>query len=138
MILHIPLVKKTHRWFVIAIPIGALTEVIGWVGRTLSATRNDYSDESGNYFILQIVALTIAPVFFSACLYYTQVLVSQAAPHLARFNPRKLAVGFLASDIISLVLQAVGGGMAASADSGSEEQDTGTDIMVAGAYGVHA
>ena len=39
---------------------------------------------------------------------------------------------FIGCDLLSLVLQGVGGGMAAAADFGSDMQDVGTDLMLAG------
>lgn len=52
--------------------------------------------------------------------------------HLARIPPKFVALGFMCCDFLSLLLQAIGGAVADTADSGSALQDTGINIMIAG------
>ena len=82
---------------------------------------------------MQIVTLIMAPVFFSA---YNYILLGQAisvlGPVHSVLRPDWYVAIFLMADLISLVLQAVGGGQAARSAKNSTPTDTATDIMVAG------
>lgn len=51
--------------------------------------------------------------------------------HLARFKPRTYTIIFITWDIVSLALQAAGGGLADTAADGGSGQ-TGINIMIAG------
>lgn len=53
-------------------------------------------------------------------------------PERARFRPKLYTFVFIAFDVIALILQATGGGIAASATAFSSTQKSGIDIMVAG------
>lgn len=78
------------------------------------------------------IALTIAPVFLTAAIYLTLsriFLIYNAS--LSRLAPRTVALTFMTSDFLSLVLQAAGGAIADTADEDSLKQ-TGIDIMIAG------
>ena len=81
-----------------------------------------------------IICLTIGPVFFAAAIYLTfsRVLVHFSPTHtLSRFSPKTIFLAFITSDIMALVLQAVGGGLANEA-SDISSRDKGTNVMVAG------
>ncbi len=57
-------------WFMSSMIVGCLVEILGYIGRIMY-NHNPWA-QSG--FILQIVMITIGPVFFSAAIY---VLLSQ-------------------------------------------------------------
>ncbi|KAM5351246.1 hypothetical protein ACJ41O_003969 [Fusarium nematophilum] len=107
---------------------GCLTEVIGYVGRVMLY----YNPFSFNAFMIQIVCLTIAPVFYTASIYVT---LSKAiiffAPELSRFKPQLFIWIFIPFDIVCLVLQAAGGALSTESDSEGGAQ-TGVDISMAG------
>lgn len=50
----------------------------------------------------------------------------------SRFAPRTIALAFMTSDFLSLVLQAAGGAIADIADSGTSLEQSGIDTMIAG------
>ncbi|KAK7728255.1 Envelope glycoprotein gp160 [Diaporthe eres] len=112
----------------ILLALGALTELIGWASRTWAA-KCPYNHDA---FLSQIVTLIIAPVFFSAALY---VLLGKLIHDLGRassiLSAKWYTIIFCTCDIVSLIIQAVGGAMASMADT-NEEQDRGTNIMEAG------
>jgi hypothetical protein len=58
-------------------------------------------------------------------------LYSPSPAHISRFAPKTYTIVFMSCDLFSLILQAAGGGIAATTNSYSELQD-GTHIMVAG------
>lgn len=80
-----------------------------------------------------LIVLTIAPCFITAAIYLClSRIILIYGEHLARFKPRTYTIIFISCDIFSLVLQALGGGIADTADSGSSAQQSGIDIMIAG------
>lgn len=78
------------------------------------------------------MTLIIAPVFFSAALYVLLgILIIDLGRASSVLSPRWYTIIFCTSDVISLVVQAVGGALASTADTNAQEA-TGTHIMVAG------
>ncbi|KKK23575.1 hypothetical protein ARAM_001314 [Aspergillus rambellii] len=75
----------------------------------------------------------LAPTFFTAGTY---VILGQfiqfIGPESSFLTPNLYLWVFCTCDIISLVVQAIGGGMAATALSANSDTTPGTDIMVAG------
>ncbi|OJJ61126.1 hypothetical protein ASPSYDRAFT_147004 [Aspergillus sydowii CBS 593.65] len=120
--------KRT--WWCSVFAVGSLTEVIGWAGRTWSA-KCPYNT---NAFLMQITTLIIAPTFYTAGVY---VLLGRFIQLLGRdssvLSPRVYLFVFVTCDVISLVIQAIGGGMASVAAAQENGNTTpGTNIMVAG------
>lgn len=116
-------------YFGLCLFFGAGVEFAGYLTRSLA-----YHDQSQlSLFLCQIVALTIAPVFMMAAIYYMlgQVIVLHGRK-FSILSPLTFSYVFVSCDIISLVLQAVGGGIAASAAAYGTDPATGTHIMVAG------
>ncbi|KAK3048989.1 hypothetical protein LTR09_009643 [Extremus antarcticus] len=112
--------------FMAAMLLGCLTEILGYVGRIIM--WNNPWDSNG--FIMQIVLITIGPVFFSAAiyvqLYQLAIYISASA---SRFAPKLFWWVFIPCDIVSLILQAVGGAMSSSSNGNSS---VGVNIALAG------
>ncbi|KAK3067705.1 phospholipid-translocating ATPase rsb1 [Teratosphaeriaceae sp. CCFEE 6253] len=108
--------------------MGLALEVVGYANRVL-LHKNPFN---GNAFLIYLITLTIAPVFVSAAIYLslTRILVLYGQ-NLSRVTPRIVAISFMSSDFMSLLLQAAGGGIADSADTDSLK-NIGVDIMIAG------
>ncbi|KAI6084893.1 RTA1-domain-containing protein [Hypoxylon rubiginosum] len=120
---------RFRRWTSALLTIGALTDLIGWVGRTWSA-ECPYNE---NAFLIQIVTLIIGPVFFTAALYVLLgTLIAILGRKYSLISARMYTIIFLTCDVISLVIQAAGGAMASSAASSQTDTQLGTNIMVAG------
>ncbi|ODV61107.1 RTA1 domain-containing protein [Ascoidea rubescens DSM 1968] len=118
-------------YFGIAFFIGCLLEVIGYIARTLS--NNDPTND--DLFLIQIVTLTIAPAFIMAGNYYLLAkLVAVYGNFYSFLKPIAYSYIFVFCDLISLVLQGLGGGISASSLSSedNESADLGNDIMLAG------
>ena len=79
-----------------------------------------------------LVCITIGPVFFSAAIYLilSRIIVHYGLQH-ARISPKAISLTFMTCDFIALVLQAVGGALADTADT-QKGSDQGTHIMVGG------
>lgn len=79
-----------------------------------------------------LIALTFAPVFTCAAIYLCLArIIGIYGPHLCRLAPRFLALSFMVSDFLSLVLQAAGGAFAAMTDGYSSAR-IGANVMIAG------
>lgn len=83
---------------------------------------------------MQIVTLIVAPVFFSAALYVLLgMLISLMGRTSSVLSPKWYAIIFCICDVISLVVQAVGGALAsAAANTVGGDTAKGTNIMVGG------
>ncbi|KAL4880672.1 parasitic phase-specific protein PSP-1 [Aspergillus karnatakaensis] len=81
--------------------------------------------------LIHAVCITVAPVFFCAAIY---VLLSQTIlqinDQISRFKPRLLYWIFIPCDIISLILQAAGGGLSCIGTTQSDIQ-LGVDVSLA-------
>jgi hypothetical protein len=113
----------------IALCLGCIGEAVGYGGRIM--LYNNPFDENG--FTIQICCLIISPAFVSAGIYLTlKHIVINFGEKWSRLKPVWYTRVFIAGDIFSLVLQGAGGGLASTADAGSNLQDVGTDLMIAG------
>ncbi|KAL8719546.1 MAG: hypothetical protein Q9181_008053 [Wetmoreana brouardii] len=107
---------------------GLVLEVLGYVSRVQMHDNPFKSDP----FLMYLVVLTIAPCFMTAAIYLSlSRIILIYGEDLARFKPRTYTIVFISCDIFSLVLQAIGGALADTADTQSL-QDTGINIMIAG------
>lgn len=109
--------------------ISKILELVGYLGRVM-LHHNPFSHAD---FLNNLVCLTIAPAFLTASLYLClgRIVVAYGTAN-SRFQPRTYTVIFCGCDLFSLVLQAIGGAIAAGASSGSPGVQNGTHIMVAG------
>lgn len=81
-----------------------------------------------------LICLTIAPVFISAAIYLTIVrIMAVYGQHNSYLKPRTIALLFMSSDFLSLVLQGAGGGITDTANTPSTKQ-SGINIMIAGLF----
>ncbi|MCJ1372122.1 hypothetical protein MMC20_003343 [Loxospora ochrophaea] len=115
--------------FSVAIISGEILEVLGYVGRVMSY----YNPFNQNAFLLQIICLTIAPAFLAAGFYLClSRIVNTFGPANSRISPRSYPLIFIPCDILSLMLQAAGGGIASTATHQNKSPNVGDHIMVAG------
>jgi hypothetical protein len=129
-IIHVILGIRYKTWSVMAaMAVGCLGETIGYIGRIMM--WDNPFDEEG--FQMQICCLIIAPALISAAIYLTlKHIVLSFGEDWSRLRPSWYTYIFIGCDIFSLILQGAGGGIAATADFGSDAQDVGTDLMIAG------
>lgn len=123
--------RRIHAWtFTLPVLCGLLLEIIGYGGRIgMSQGTNVFID---TYFIIYLCCLTIAPAFFSAAVYLSlSRIVTIYAPTKSVLKPRTITILFISCDILSLILQAVGGALASTANT-PEQRDNGVNVMLAG------
>lgn len=115
--------------FVIAMALGSVFEVIGYIGRIMA--HNDL--EGQNPFLIQICCLTFAPAFFAAGIYLclSRIVIVFGAD-ISRIPPKWYTYLFIACDFFSLSLQGAGGGLASTASSAHKSAQPGTNVMLAG------
>ncbi|KAH7329366.1 RTA1 like protein-domain-containing protein [Stachybotrys elegans] len=125
-IVHIYFGWRWKSWgFMTGMLLGCASEMIGYGGR-LMMYDNPFSFSG---FMIQIVCLTIAPVFFTASIYVTlSKAIVYFDPELSRFKPQFFYWIFLPLDIICLVLQAAGGALSTTSDN----NQLGVNISMAG------
>ncbi|KAF2023436.1 RTA1-domain-containing protein [Setomelanomma holmii] len=122
-------IRYRQTGFAIGMLIGLILEAGGYTGRLI--LHNDPFNSNG--FLIYLICLTIAPVFISASIYLSIVrIIGLYGQHLSYFKPRTVALVFMTSDFISLVLQA-GGGAIADTSVGTAKL-TGINIMIAGLF----
>ncbi|KAI9167840.1 Efflux pump himE [Paramyrothecium foliicola] len=104
---------KYKTWgFMIGMVCGLFLEAVGYVGRIML----NYNPFNFNNFIIYLVPLTIGPAFLAGALYLClSRIIIVYGQHISRFSPRTYAITFMTNDFISLVLQGVDGGLAATA-----------------------
>lgn len=122
------IIKSRFWWFNISFFCGSALEFAGFVGRTLSCIDLTIKD----YFLLQIITLTIAPAFIMGGIYYqlAQMIVVYGKEY-ALFKPMMYSYFFIGCDVLSIVLQAIGGALASIADDNQGTWE-GTYVMIAG------
>lgn len=127
ILINIFLGVRHKTWgFMAAMILGCVDEILGYVGRILY-NQNPWGQTG---FIMQIVLITIGPVFFCAAIYVMiYKMINYIDPTVARFNPRYIYWVFITSDIVSLILQAVGGAMSSTSNGSSS---AGVNIALAG------
>ncbi|THZ35960.1 RTA1-domain-containing protein [Aureobasidium pullulans] len=131
MFFHVFQTIKTRALWNLVFAIGCLTEVLGWAARSWS----NECPYNANAFLMQICTLIIAPTFFTAGIYVILGrMIAIAGPGVSPIGPTWYLWIFCTVDVISLVIQAVGGGSAAVAFNSTPPGNTkvGTNIMVAG------
>ncbi|KAL8739814.1 MAG: hypothetical protein Q9190_007419 [Brigantiaea leucoxantha] len=129
LLIHVPLGIRYRTWSFLAGLVGGLIlEILGYYAR-LAMHSNPFKSDP---FLLYIVTLTIAPCFLTASIYVClSRIITVYGVEKARFRPHTYTYIFIGCDIFSLVLQAVGGAIADTADTHSATQN-GINIMIAG------
>ncbi|KAL6940815.1 hypothetical protein ACO0QE_004733 [Hanseniaspora vineae] len=122
-------------WFSIAVTLFTIGELIGYLGRVLSG--NDITHKSldnEDYFLLQFVSLVIAPNFLNGALYYqhSKMIVLYGKEFSKKIDALSISIIFIISDLICLIIQAIGGGMCGEALQGHGSMSQGQNVFVAG------
>ncbi|PKX97538.1 putative RTA1 domain protein [Aspergillus novofumigatus IBT 16806] len=114
-----------HRniWLGLAFSLGAFGEFVGWLGRTV-AYRCPYSVK---LLEMQLAALIMAGIYGVLSL-MIPIIGQDKSP----LRPNLYLIIFMTVDFFSLLLQAVGGGIAGAAFSQNTSPWPGTYTMVAG------
>ncbi|KAH8598954.1 RTA1 like protein-domain-containing protein [Bisporella sp. PMI_857] len=129
LVIQVIMVCPFRTWSYTAMMfLGLALECIGYWGR-IAMYFNIFMSTP---FLINIIGLTIAPVFYTAAMYLTLArIIRHYGTHNSLLSPRTYTLVFLTADIVSLVLQSVGGGMANNASS-KKESWGGVRVMIIG------
>lgn len=120
---------RYRTWtYMIALGFGCLGEALGYVGRIM-LHNNPWSNTGFN---IQICCIIIAPAFITAGIYLTlKYLVLTIGSDYSRIRAKYYTWIFILCDLLSLILQGAGGGIAATANTASS-QSLGNNLVMAG------
>ncbi|KAK7734232.1 hypothetical protein SLS53_007880 [Cytospora paraplurivora] len=117
--------KKTWS-FTIFIVLGCALEAAGYGGR-IALSSNPYNQQA---FETQICAIILAPTLICIGIYLTlKHLCLALNPSISRVRPKWYPFIFVPADVSCLLVQAIGGGIAAAATGGDQ---TNMDVLNAG------
>jgi hypothetical protein len=118
--------------YMLAMVLATFGEAVGYGGR-LMMWKNPWDSDG---FKMQICCLVLAPSFLAAGIYLTlKHLVLYCGPEHSRLKPRLYPWLFIGFDFGSIILQALGGGIAAAAGDHAAKPrllDVGNGLIVAG------
>ncbi|BGP15217.1 hypothetical protein JCM10213v2_003176 [Rhodosporidiobolus nylandii] len=113
-------VGRSRIWWLVVLCVGGIGEIVGWAGRAW-ASSNAYNI---NAFLIQIICAAVYGLL--------GVVVRSIGPKYSLLKPKFYLWLFCSLDLISLIIQGIGGGMAAVALQNDESSDKGSHIMLAG------
>ncbi|PTB66718.1 RTA1-domain-containing protein [Trichoderma citrinoviride] len=121
--------KKTYT-YAIGLSIGLLLEMLGYIGR-IQLNSNPWNEGA---FELQICAIILAPTFICVSIYLTlKHIAINLNPSVSRIPPRWYPIIFLPADLSCLIVQAIGGGIAAAGGKTNRKlQESGNRAIIAG------
>jgi hypothetical protein len=115
-------------WLFPTVILGGIGEILGWTGRLWSSENILHETP----FMIQIATTIIAPTFILAANFIMfGRIINTLGDAYSRLPPRLYSRIFLSCDIISLIVQAAGGGTAAAANT-LEAANVGGNIMLGG------
>ncbi|OJT04690.1 hypothetical protein TRAPUB_4484 [Trametes pubescens] len=116
-------------WLFATAVFAGVAEILGWSARLWSS----YSPFAQDPYIMQLTVTIIAPSPLVAALFILFGRISERlGEHYGRLTAMWYSIIFLTCDIISLVTQGVGGGIAGSSIGDQSQVDLGGNIMLAG------
>lgn len=106
-----------------------MLEFIGYVTRVIG----HYDPNNNPAYICQLVVLVFAPAFFMAGIYYQLgIFIRIYGRQWSILGPRMTSYAFIVIDVLSIFIQAAGGGIASSAYDSGKSMDGGKNTMVGG------
>ncbi|ODV60611.1 RTA1 domain-containing protein [Ascoidea rubescens DSM 1968] len=124
-------VTYKQRYFGLSFIFGAGLEFATYIGRTLA----NGDPTSTKYFLLQIIAINLAPVFLMAGNYYLLgKLVIIYGEYYSILTPIAYSYIFIVCDVVGLFLQSAGGAAAGKAlnDKSRRISDNSSNIILGG------
>ncbi|KAG8990457.1 hypothetical protein FRB94_000291 [Tulasnella sp. JGI-2019a] len=119
---------RVKKWWIPTVVTCGLVEVLGWSGRVWGS-QNIWSQDP---YIMQIVCTIFAPSFMTAAFFITFIhIITIIGPEYSRLSPMIYSSLFVGVDVIALIIQSVGGGMAATAST-HQGSANGAHVMVGG------
>ncbi|KAJ7036730.1 RTA1 like protein [Mycena alexandri] len=129
-LLHVGQATRYRLWWLFPTAVLAgLLETIGWGGRLWSST----APQRFEAYEIQIVCTIMGPTPLAAANFIILGrIINRLGPIYSRLSPKLYTILFLCCDIVSLVVQAIGGGMAAGAVNRRLNPAKGGNVMLGG------
>ncbi|KAJ6528733.1 RTA1 like protein [Mycena vulgaris] len=116
-------------WLIPSACLAGILEIVGWSGRLWSSI----SPRIFESFEIQIVCTIMGPTPLAAANFIILGrVINHLGPVYSRLSPKLYTGLFLCCDIISLVVQGIGGGMAAGAVNQHMNPEKGGHVMLGG------
>ncbi|KAH9057688.1 RTA1-domain-containing protein [Lactarius vividus] len=116
-------------WLIPSAILCGFLELTGWSGR-LWSSQNPFLDKP---YIMQAVTLIIAPTpLVAANFILLGRIIRRLGPQYSRLTPRRYTIVFVSCDIISLVVQAIGGSVASGTQTSTSQVNLGSNIALGG------
>ncbi|KAG8670600.1 hypothetical protein FPOAC2_09972 [Fusarium poae] len=124
---------RGRMWsFMIWLGIGTLFELLGYIGRFAFA-KNPWNM---NAFLIQFITLLLAPTLLAAAISITfKYLVIWYGTQWSMMRPKLYPLVFVGTDIISIFIQVIGGGVMATSTTGKVNETTrklGEGLVIGG------
>lgn len=133
-VVHIVQVFIYREWWVVILPIGTLAEMAGYIPRLLGRDEEKLLDQEKmrDIYVATMCLLIITPCLFAAVHFTTIGRISTLFPRKYVIIPPKYIMPlFVSIDVASLIVQGIGAGTAATAET-DEDAVPGSHITVAG------
>ncbi|KAI5999246.1 RTA1-like protein, partial [Pisolithus albus] len=116
-------------WLIPTVVLAGILEVLGWSARLWSSINPTLLTP----FEIQLVGTILAPTpFLAANFLVLGKIIEQLGSQYSRLSPKLYTLVFCAFDVICLIIQAVGGAMAANEVNQNQNPDNGGNIMLVG------
>ncbi|KAH7463988.1 hypothetical protein FOMA001_g17860 [Fusarium oxysporum f. sp. matthiolae] len=128
---HLFQIIKARTWFFLPFFIGSLFETVGFIGRAIGAEQAP--DYTFGPYVLQNLLLLLGPTCYAASIYMIlgRYIRQLKGEHFSLIRSSWLTKVFLLGDVISIVLQGIGGGKLVNADT-PDDRTVGENIIIAG------
>ncbi|KAJ7584641.1 RTA1-like protein [Mycena floridula] len=129
-VIHIGQGIKFRTWWVFfTVVVAGALEVLGWGARLWSS----HSPTALKPYLMQISCTILAPTFFVAGNFIILgAVIRQLGPVYSRISPWWYTIFFCSFDVVSLIVQATGGGIASIAVEQHRNPLKGGNIMLGG------
>ncbi|KAF9033577.1 RTA1 like protein-domain-containing protein [Panaeolus papilionaceus] len=129
-LIHVAQAISYRMWWLIPTAgLCGLLEVMGWSARLWSS----FSPSLSSPFEMQITATILGPTpLLAANFVIFGIIIQRLGPQFSRLSPKWYTIVFCTCDVISLVVQGVGGGKAAVAAGNDMDPTPGGHIMLGG------
>ncbi|KAM0327521.1 hypothetical protein ACHAQA_005811 [Verticillium albo-atrum] len=127
---HVYKIVVTKTWFFTCFVIGGIMQVVGYIGRAISASESP--DWTLMPYIMQNLLLLVSPALFAASIYMilSRIILVTDGEQYSPIRRSWLTKTFVIGDVLSFMLQGGGGGLMAS--GGIETLHTGEKIIIFG------
>ncbi|KAH9898354.1 RTA1-domain-containing protein [Cubamyces lactineus] len=129
-LLHLWQSTRSKAWWLLpTVALAGIAEVIGWGARA----KSSYDPDARMPYIIQTSILVLAPTPFVAALFIGFGRISERlGSEYSRLRPKLYSRIFLTGDLLSLLIQGGGGGIAASSLNDPSKVALGSHVILVG------